>query len=87
MNNIQQLAKEFQKITEVSPQFDGILSVLKKEMVVDMVRLDEALSEHDQNYDNENCIFNGKENVSMEMYLQEKFGDRAVQIARQFVQI
>lgn len=78
------LMHEFKRITHVGPRFDGIISAILGKHIVDTFKLDEDLAANDEDYDNVKCTYKGKPNYSMEMYLQEKFGDTAVSIVEHF---
>jgi hypothetical protein len=46
----------------------------------DIVATDKALSDVDKEYNGTECIFRTEKNVSMNNYVQQKYGDKAVQI-------
>lgn len=44
-----------------------------------------ALDSRIEGYDNENCTFNGKENYSLKMAIEEKYGKRAAELVEELI--
>lgn len=51
---------------------------------LDICELDERLTKLDSDYDNVNCTYKGKENVSMSDYVSEKYGQPASDFIQAF---
>jgi len=66
-------AAKIRNITGVTPRIDGLLSALKGKLVFDLLPFYKDLSDRHPKYDNENCTYDGKEDVSMSEAIELMF--------------
>lgn len=61
-------------------RIDGLISVVEKRPVLDIITTDKVLGERDDDYNPDMATYKGNPDVSMSDYIKLKFGDRAVQM-------
>ena len=79
--SVQLVQRQFESLLGISKfQFnyvwDKILTMMTKNIEIDILKLDEFLDHNDPDYDAEECTYKGN-NTSMIDYITEKFGKEA----------
>lgn len=62
------------EIAQISRELVNMLRPMAFLPLPDLCSLDRFMRENDKEYNGENCTYKGKENVSMEAYITEKYG-------------
>lgn len=80
------LYDELHAIIGFPPPRDRVMMLFTKNpYAIDIVELDRKLDMYDSFYDSTACTYKGKENISINLYVKEKFGNRAVEIIEQLL--
>jgi len=56
---------------------DGTLSLVTHQIEIDLIKLDNMLTEHDSDYNGKITRYKGLDNISMSAYIRIKFGEEA----------
>ena len=56
---------------------DGPLSLVTHQIEIDLIKLDNMLTEHDSDYNGKITRYKGLDNISMSAYIRIKFGEEA----------
>jgi len=76
---ILELGKQFRSHFGFNPPIDMIMTMAKgpTNAQIDILKLDKEFERRDSEYNSDECTYKGKENYSMAMYVEEKYGEEA----------